>query len=196
MKKLLIYGASGHGKVIADIALLNGYEEIIFYDDDKNKNFIDKYEITHEFPEDDYDLIVAIGDNDTREKISLKTDKKQVTLIHPEAVVARDVEIGEGCTVMARAVINSGSRLGKGVIVNTCASVDHDNIIEDYVHVSVNAHTAGNVKIGKRSFIGMGALVINNITIVEDTTVGAGAVIVEDINEKGTYAGVPARKIK
>ena len=151
MKKLLIYGASGHGKVIADIALLNGYKEIVFYDDDENKNLIDKYEVIHQFPQDDYDLIVAIGDNATREKISLRTDKHQVSLIHPEAVVARDVKIDEGCVVMAKAVINSGSRIGKGVIVNTCASIDHDNIIEDYVHISVNAHTAGNVTIGKRT---------------------------------------------
>ena len=193
MNKLIIYGASGHGKVIADIAKLNGYRDIAFFDDDPLKNELDGYMVMHDFPDDDYDLIIGIGDNRTRQLISERTDKELVTLIHPDSSIGENVSIGKGSVVMARAVINSGTIIGKGVIINTCASVDHDNRIGDYCHISVNAHTAGTVHIGERCFIGMGSNIINNISICDDVLVGAGAAVVDDIIEKGTYIGVPAR---
>lgn len=196
MNRLVIYGASGHGRVIADIARRRGYTDIIFYDDDPKKNAIDGYEVIHKLDDSQYDLIIGIGDNATREKISNKTDRRLVTLIHPDASIGENVQIGEGSVVMARAVINSGTRIGKGAIINTCASIDHDNRIADYVHVSVNAHTAGTVSIGERTFLGMSSSVINNIDICEDVLVGAGAVVTDDIKESGTYIGCPARKIR
>ncbi|MBR4461162.1 MAG: acetyltransferase [Erysipelotrichaceae bacterium] len=194
-KKLVIYGASGHGKVAADIARLNGYEEIIFYDDDLGKSVLGPYQVIHDFKGyEDYDLFIAIGDNATREKISLRMKKEIITLVHPAAVIAEDVTIGKGVVVMAKAVVNSGTVLRDGVIVNTCASIDHDNRINEYVHISVNAHTAGTVTIGKRTFIGMSVSIINNITICEDALIGAGALVVDDIREAGTYIGIPAKK--
>ena len=194
-KKLLIYGASGHGKVAADIARHNGYEEILFYDDDIQKNDLGQYKVIHDFHGcEDHDLFIAIGDNATREKISLRMQRQLVTLIHPTAVIGEDVQIGQGVVVMAKAIINPGTILGDGVIVNTCASIDHDNRIGNYAHISVNAHTAGTVTIGERTFIGMSASVINNISICDDALIGAGALVVEDIREAGTYIGVPAKK--
>lgn len=96
---------------------------------------------------------------------------------------------------MAGVVINNAAKIGNGVIVNTCSSVDHDCKISDFVHISVGAHLAGTVTVGNRTMIGAGTTVINNITIGEDVAVGAGAVVIREIEEKGTYVGVPARKI-
>ena len=194
-KKLIVYGASGHGKVIADIAILNGYTDIVFYDDDPLKIKLDNYEVLHSFEGlDDYDLFIAVGDNNTRQKISERSDRQIVTLIHPSAVIAKDVEIGKGVAVMANAVINSGSVIKDGCIINTCASIDHDNTIGEYTHISVNAHTAGTVNIGKRVFVGIGSSLVNNISICDDVVLGAGSVVIKDITEKGTYYGVPAKK--
>lgn len=194
-KKLIIYGASGHGKVTADIARLNGYEEIVFYDDDPNKKVVGQYKVIHDFHDyEDHDLFIAIGDNTTREETSSRMNRDIVTLIHPTAVIGEEVKIGHGVVIMAKAVINSGSVIGDGVIVNTCASIDHDNRIEDYAHISVNAHTAGTVTVGRRSFVGMSASIINNVSICDDAVIAAGAVVIEDIREAGTYIGVPAKK--
>ena len=201
-EKMVIIGAGGHGKVVADIARKCGYQEIIFLDDNSTAHkcmeypIAGKYNNIYKFKE--YDVFVAIGNADIREKIleKLANDKiKTPALVHPSAVVAKDVEIGIGTVIMAGAVINSGTVIGKGCIVNTSASIDHDNTIEDYVHVSVGAHTAGTVSIGKKTWIGIGAVVSNNVHIYSECIIGAGAVVVSDIIKKGTYIGVPARKI-
>ena len=97
---------------------------------------------------------------------------------------------------MAGAVINCSTRIGRGCIINTSSSIDHDNDIGDYVHISPGAHLAGSVTVGELSWIGIGASVINNISITSDSIVGAGAVVVQNVTEQGTYVGVPARRIK
>lgn len=96
---------------------------------------------------------------------------------------------------MAGAIINCCTKIGKGCIINTGATVDHDNVIEDYVHISPGANLAGNVTVGKRTWIGIGSVVSNNVCIISDCKIGAGAVVVKDINEVGTYIGVPVRKL-
>lgn len=96
---------------------------------------------------------------------------------------------------MAGAVVNPGSTIGKGCIINTCSSVDHDCQIGDYVHISIGAHLAGTVILGKNTWVGAGATISNNIEITSCCMIGAGAVVINDIIEKGTYVGVPARKI-
>ncbi|MBQ6334404.1 MAG: acetyltransferase [Erysipelotrichaceae bacterium] len=193
-KKLIIYGASGHGKVAADIAKLNGYEDIIFYDDDQVKNKFGPFQVIHVFPEEkDYDLFIAIGDNKTRELISKRFDDI-VTLIHPSAVIGEDVTLGNGVIVMANAVINPGTVIGDGTIINTCSSIDHDNIIGKYNHFSVASHSAGTVITGDRVFAGIGAVIVNNVSICDDVLIGAGGVVIDDIKEKGTYIGVPVKK--
>lgn len=199
MKQLIIIGASGHGKVVADCAVKNGYEHIVFLDDDESVTHCGKYQVMGRSAEADRlpgDVIVAIGNAGFRKKIQTETDEKRlVTLIHPEAVVGDDVEIGAGSVVMAGAVINPGSRVGKGVIVNTCSSIDHDCKIGDFVHVAVGAHLAGSVEVGDGSWIGAGAVINNNLHICGNCMIGAGAVVVKDIKDAGTYVGVPVRKI-
>lgn len=203
--RLVIIGAGGHGKVVADIAMkLNKYEEIIFLDDHNvGKNCleipivgrcedVDRYIC-------EYDFFVAIGNAAVRQKISEQLKQKGAelaTLVHPNAVLAQHITIGTGTVVMAGAVINPDSEIGEGCIINTCASVDHDCIVEAYAHISVGAHLAGTVKIGTRAWIGAGATISNNIEVTADCMIGAGAVVVKAIAEKGTYVGVPARKVK
>lgn len=196
LKKLVIIGASGHGKVIADIALKTGYEEIVFLDDNENLIECAGFPVVGKSIEAsvmDGDKIIAIGNAKIRERI--QSTVKTVTLIHPKAVISRRVEIGEGSVVMAGAVINSDAVIGKGCIINTSASVDHDCTIGDFAHVSVGAHVAGTCQIGERTWIGAGATISNNVNICSDCMVGAGAVVIKNIEYAGTYVGVPAKEI-
>lgn len=190
--KLTIIGASGHGKVAADIAKLNGYDEIEFLDDDPEKKSCGPYPVMGgSGRETEGDVFIAIGSPQVRKRLSL--GKKPVTLVHPAAVVADDSAIGEGTVIMAGAVVNPGAVIGRGCIINTCASVDHDCRLGDYVHVAVGAHLCGAVEIGDGSWIGAGSVVSNNIRICRECTVGAGAVVVRDIDAPGIYFGVPAK---
>ena len=194
MNRLIIIGASGHGKVAADIAGLNGYTDIVFLDDNENVKSCGGYKVIgNSKTVTDGDVFIAIGNAEARKRLS--EGRNVVTLIHPHAVIARDAVIGEGSVVMAGAVINPGARIGRGCIINTCSSVDHDCDIGDYCHVAVGAHLCGTVKTGESTWIGAGATVSNNINICGNCTIGAGCVVVKDIEEPGTYVGVPAKKI-
>lgn len=198
MRKLVIIGASGHGKVVADIAARCGYEDIVFLDDAEGVvecagfPVVGKVSDAHRYPEADF--VVAIGNAIVRERIQKQLGDSAVTLVHPDAIVSRRVALGKGCVVMAGAVINSDAVIGDGCIINTAASVDHDCVVGDYTHISVGAHLAGTVLIGDRTWVGTGATVSNNISIHADCMIGAGAVVVKDINEAGTYIGVPAKR--
>lgn len=198
MNKLIIIGASGHGKVVADIARLNGYSDIVFLDDDESIKECAGYPVvgtSNEAPAGE--VFVAVGNAKTRKKLMERfEDRTHPILIHPSAVLAADVEIGDGTVVMAGAVINPGARIGKGCIVNTSSSIDHDCEVGDYSHISVGAHLAGTVIIGKETWIGAGATVSNNVCICGGCMIGAGAVVIKDIDEPGTYVGVPAKQIK
>ena len=197
--KIVIIGAGGHGRVAADIAKKNGYSEIVFLDDDEHNHLAKGKinEITSYVKR--YDFFVAIGDNEMREKMServIEGGGNIVSLIHPSAVIGDNVVLGRGVVVMAGVVLNTGARIGDGCIVNTAASIDHDCDVGMFSHVSVGAHLAGTVHVGARTFIGAGATVINNISVVQDCTIGAGAVVLKNIESKGTYVGVPAKRIK
>lgn len=200
--KLIIIGAGGHGKVVADVAQnMNTYKEIFFLDDSAQGEtlgipIIGNSEQCNEWI-DEADYFVAIGDSRTREKFILNLEKMNAsiaTLIHPKAVVSSYATIGKGTVIMAGAVINAGTKIGQSVIVNTASSIDHDNTIDDFCHISVGAHLAGIVKVGKHTMVGAGATVINNIEICDNCMIGAGTVVTRNIVEFGTHVGVPARK--
>lgn len=199
MERLLIIGASGHGKVVADIARLNGYQEIAFLDDDSEVRHCGQYPVigaSSDVRNIDGDVIVAIGNAKIRRRIQQSIDSERiVTLIHPSAVVS-GTQIGLGTVVMAGAVINPGAVIGEGCIINTSSSVDHDCWVGNYVHVAVGAHVAGSVEIGDETWIGAGATVSNNVTICTGCMIGAGAVVVNSIEVSGTYVGVPARRMR
>ncbi len=197
---IVIIGAGGHGKVVADTALLCGYSKVIFLDDSDNCS-VKVSGKTSDYTKyvNDCDFFIAIGNNTVRESITNNITNNGADIaivIHPSAVVGRNVNIGVGSFVAAGSVINTDTNIGRGTILNTCCSVDHDCTVEDYCHISVGSHLAGTVKVGKKTFVGAGATVINNISICDDCTIGAGAVVVKNITDKGTYVGVPAKKIK
>lgn len=201
-KKVLIIGAGGHGKVVADIIGLSGDLVAGFLDDNpkaiKNFSFPILGEVNRFKHDNEFYFIVAVGNAEAREKIANKmSGVKWYTAIHPSAAISTlGVTIGEGSVIMANAVINAGASIGKHCIINSSAVVEHDNQIKNFVHVSVGAKLAGTVFIGERTWIGIGASVNNNLYICEDCMVGAGAAVIKNITEPGTYVGVPAKKIK
>lgn len=200
-KRLAIVGASGHGKVIADMAKKLGYTDIVFFDDNETLTECNGYAVVGTGRDvkmfSDREFVVAIGNAQIRKKIQQGLEDSGLhitTLIHPNAVIGENVALGAGTIVMAGAVVNPCVQVGRGCIINTCASVDHDCLIGDFVHVSVGAHVAGSVTIGDKTWIGAGATVSNNVAIVGECMVGAGAVVIKDIKDSGTYVGVPARR--
>lgn len=200
MKRLAVIGASGHGKVIADIARKIGYSEIVFLDDDEGIRECGGYPVIGKSSKAgtiEADVIIGIGNADVRKRIQKSIpEEKFITLIHPDAVIAEDVMIGVGTVVMAGAVINPGARIGKSCIINTCSSVDHDCSVGDYVHIAVGSHLCGTVTVGNGTWVGAGVTVSNNAAICPNCIIGAGAVVIRDILETGTYIGIPAKKVK
>ncbi|GEL07213.1 acetyltransferase [Salisediminibacterium halotolerans] len=204
-EKLIIIGASGHGKVAADVALkMKMWKNIYFLDDAKgfvsslNLDVIGPVKDVRKYIRD-ADIFVAIGDNRVRRSIQERIEifgANVPVLIHPSAVVGSEVEINAGSILMAGAIINSSTAIGKGVIVNTGASIDHDNVIEDYVHIAPGVHLAGSIKIGQQTFIGIGSTVKNNVQITGECVIGAGSLVIKNIVEKGTYIGTPAKKMQ
>lgn len=204
-KRLIVAGAGGHGKVIADIAEKTGkYTHIAFLDDNTSKKTVLGYPIIgtmnfSDFQRETDEIIVAVGNAQVRKKLQEQYESmglKIATLKHPAAVIGTNVSIGSGTVIMAGAVINCDTVIGKGNIINTCASVDHECRIEEFVHISVDAHLCGNVHVGKECWIGAGSVVINNKDICDNCMIGAGAVVVKHILVSGTYVGVPAKVVK
>jgi sugar O-acyltransferase (sialic acid O-acetyltransferase NeuD family) len=205
MRRLALLGASGHGKVIADLAICAGWQEVVFFDDawprleengawkvlgDSNRLF----ECIDEFD----GLMVSIGDCAIRwhKHLELKSAGAPiVTLIHPNACVSSMVSLGAGSVVMAGAVINVDVILGEACIVNTGATIDHDCILGTAVHVSPGAHLSGNVTVRDGSWIGLGALLKQGVTIGERSTVAAGAVVLGSVADDKIVVGVPAREL-
>ena len=203
-ERLIIIGASGHGKVVADIALkMNEWKEIAFLDDDEQRKSALGFDVDGKSTDvnnyiDNADIVIGIGNNEIRQKIQDEIEELRANvpvLIHPNAVIGEEVEFGAGTVVMAGVVINCSTRIGRGCIINTSASVDHDNVIEDFVHVSPGVRLAGNVRIGYKTWVGLGSLVNNNVNIINSSIFGVGAVVIGDITDPGTYVGVPVKKI-
>lgn len=202
MQQVIIIGASGHGKVVADTILQSGDQVRGFLDDNPElgESFIglpvlgtiDQFV---DYP--DSKFVVAIGNAKIRENIVEKlVGVSWYTAIHPRAVISLlDTSIGEGTVVMADAVINAGAKIGNHCIINTGAVVEHDNRIDDFAHISVGAKLAGTVHVGKGTWIGVGATVKNNVAICEECMIGAGAVVVSDVCKSGTYIGIPAKRV-
>ena len=200
MKEVVIVGASGHGKVVADIVLKSGDKICGFLDDNPEVGrefcgFSVLGSINKWMYYKDKFFIIAIGSPQIREKISNIIQGRFYTAIHPSAQLSCiDVKLDEGTVVMANAVINSGTYIGRHCIINSSSVVEHDNHISDFVHISVGAKVAGTVDIGARTWVGIGACINNNLSICKDCMIGAGAVVVKNIEQSGTYVGVPARK--
>ena len=207
-KELAIVGASGHGKVVADIAEQLGFI-IKFYDDAyPDKTRIDHWPIfgsisdliasNHKNVELFNNVVVAIGNNDIRfQKTKQLQDKgfNLITLIHPSAVVSRYAEIENGTVIFPKAIINAFARIGLGAIINTGSIVEHDCIVGDYSHISPNASLSGGVEVGSKCWIGVGSQVKQLVKIGNNTIIGAGSTVLSDIPSDVTAVGSPAKVI-
>lgn len=207
--RLVILGAGGHGKVVADVARAASWAVVGFADTDSSKlgqlvesgggsvllvdvELFENLELAGKL----FDAVaVAIGHNVARLRALGRLHNRVAlpVLVHPRAVVSPSAELGEGTVVMPNAVVNAAARLGVGVIVNTAAVVEHDSVVGDGVHLSPNCTLAGRVNVGRLSWIGAGATVIQGIRIGQGSTVGAGAVVIHDVPDGVTVVGSPAR---
>ena len=199
MNRLIIIGAGSHGKVIADAALKNGYTNICYIDDHATGDvmgfpIIGTSADIERLNDGSTDFIIGIGNNAIRKTVAEKYNVNWVSIVHPSAQIAFNAEIGKGTVIMANAVVNVCATVGEHCIINTGAIVEHDNVIENYAHISPNVALGGTVRIGSLTHVGIGATVKNNTEICSDCTIGAGAVVVKNIKEPGTYVGVSIRK--
>lgn len=204
---LLILGASGHGKVVGDCAVVGaGWAEILYFDDRwPELNTCGPWQVvgtSEAFLSEEWDegqAFVAIGNAVTRLTWLRRLEADEIplaTVVHPQSVISPHALIGEGSLVAAGAVVNIGSQLGLGCIINTGATVDHDCVLGDGVHVCPGVHLAGDVHVGESSWLGIGCVVRQGIRIGANVTVGAGAVVVANVPDGLTVVGVPAMSIE
>ncbi|ENG5658918.1 acetyltransferase [Flavobacterium psychrophilum] len=196
---IILYGASGHCKVIIDILQCNNQAIEGLIDDNPKFDTIFGFKVLNSNSFDfssNKNVILSIGNNKIRKKLAVILSVNFVTAIHPKAIISRDVNLGVGTVVMAGVIINPDATIGNHCIINTGAVVEHDCEISDYVHVSPNASLAGNVFVGEGSQVGIGASVIQGIKIGKWVTIGAGAVIIKDVPDFAVVVGNPGRIIK
>jgi sugar O-acyltransferase (sialic acid O-acetyltransferase NeuD family) len=204
---LYVYGASGHGKVVADAALASDRFAVRgFLDDDGSRHGQALLGLPVEggleaIQGQQGRVAVALGVGSNRARLAVlerlaAAGHSVVTVVHPSAVVATGVVLGDGTFVAPLAVVHTDARLGRACIVNSGAVVEHDNVLGDGVHVSPNAALGGNVTLGDEVHVGLGAVVLPGITVGARSVVGAGAVVIEGVPEGVTVAGMPARRLR
>jgi sugar O-acyltransferase (sialic acid O-acetyltransferase NeuD family) len=210
MNRLVVWGASGHAKVVADIVRLRGEHEIVGFLDDQDPSaegrpfcgarVLGGRERLDELRAQGVSyLMFGFGDGGARLRLTpLVRDMGFVlaTLVHPRAVIAGDARVGAGSMVAAGAVIGPSTTIGENVIVNTLAGVDHDCAVGDGAHVGPGANLGGSVVVGERAWVGIGATVRDRAKIGAGTIVGAGAVVIDDLPEGVVAYGVPARVVR
>jgi sugar O-acyltransferase (sialic acid O-acetyltransferase NeuD family) len=196
MTELLIIGAGGHGKVVADTAEACGYSDIGFLDQswpEHTKN--GRWKIIGKPTPSDVTMFCAVGKNDIRAHIFEEYHlNNSPVLIHPSAILSPTVKMGPGALAVAGSIVNADTSIGRGAILNTACSVDHDCLIGDFVHISPGAHLAGDVRVGDGTWIGIGAVVREGVRIGKNVIVAAGAAVISDIEDRARVGGVPARK--
>ncbi len=205
MKRLAILGASGHGKVIADAALLSGFDEVVFFDDSWPKLAeCSRWHIAGDSAQlisrcrEFCGVIIAIGNNAIRaSKCIALLDAGAIltTVVHPSAVISPFAVIGSGSFIAAAAVVQVDAVVGRFCIVNTNSVVEHDCTLGEAVHISPGVMLAGAVSIGDRSWIGIGACARQLVSIGSDVVVGAGAVVIHSISDSCKVVGNPARPL-
>jgi len=209
-QKLVIWGASGHARTVADIVRLEGKYDIVGFLDDitfqrRGEAFcgstvLGGREQLRELQEQGiHHLLLGFGDCQARLRLAdwIRRQGFQLgTAIHPRAVVATDVQMGQGTVIAAGAVINPAASIGENVIINTCASVDHECVIEDGCHIAPGVHLGGRVTVGQGAWIGIGATVKDRVHIGAGSIIGVGAAVLDDIPEDVMAHGIPAKVIR
>lgn len=195
-ENVIVIGAGGHAKVVADIILLRGDRLLGFLDDDITKKSIHGYPvlgtIASAISHPEASFVIAIGDNEIRRQIAHSMSLRWYTAIHPTAVIAPSAKVGRGSMVMPLAVVHSDAVVGDHSIINTASVVEHDDVIADFVHISSGVALGGTVRIDELSQIGIGSCVKHGVHICANCIIGAGAAVVSDVSEPGTYIGIPA----
>lgn len=191
---MILYGASGHAKVIADILRSNGIGITELFDDNAQLKMFSGISVGKPHPTNE-ELIIAIGNNTIRKKIVEVNNFRYGVAIHPTAIVSPSAIIGEGSVVMQGAIIQADAVIGKHCIINTGATVDHECRVGDYVHISPNSSLCGNVKVGEGAWIGAGTTVIPGIEIGSWTTIGAGSTVINNIISNVVAVGCPCKVI-
>jgi len=196
---MLLYGASGHAKVIVDCLISQQEEITAIFDDDQKKDHLMGIQVHNYYSEiyhPEQELIIAVGDNKIRRTLANKIDHAFGKIFHASAMISEHAVINDGTVVFHNAVVQSGAVLGQHVIVNTSATVDHDCNIGDFVHVAPNATVCGGVTIGEGTLVGAGSTIIPNVTIGKWVTIGAGSVITKNIPDHALVVGNPCRIVK
>jgi len=196
MTKIYLYGAGGHAKVILDILKSNDISVPGIFDDNLDLDSFMGIPVSH--AEIDSPLIISIGNNPVRKTIA---EKINPDLFSPycsdkSAIISPSASIEKGTVVMQGVVIQSSVKIGKHCIINTRASIDHDCLIEDYVHIAPGTILCGNVEIGEGSFIGAGTTVIPGIKIGKWAVIGAGTIVIKDVPDYAVVVGNPGKIIK
>lgn len=200
---LLIFGAGGHGRVVADAALRSGaWAGVAASDRDPARCTGELLPGVPTLPLAQAlawrgPVHVAIGHAGHREKeFAALGAVMPATVVHPDASVSPHAQLGAGCFVAAQSVVAPGAQLQTAVIVNHGAVVDHDTVVGSFTHLAPRVALGGGVHIGQRVLVGTGAVVLPGLRVGDDVVVGAGAVVCDDLVEPGVYAGVPARRLK
>jgi sugar O-acyltransferase (sialic acid O-acetyltransferase NeuD family) len=209
-KPLVVWGATGQAKVIAEFAPALGYSITALFDNDPNvrsplagvplhhsRAGFDSWRAGASGP---VYFVVAVGGSRNADRLELmrmleNAGLMAATLVHPTAFVAASAKVGEGSQILAHASVCADAVLGKGCIVNTGASVDHDCQLGDGVHIAPGGILCGCVRVGTCAFIGAGAVLIPRISVARDAVVAAGAVVIKDVLAGQTVGGVPAKTI-
>ena len=196
---ILIYGAGGHGQVVAEAAAAAGFTVLGFIDDQAKPGDTTGLPL---FNVDDpriaeVPVILGIGDNMARRRLmeDLKASGREIaTVVHPSAYVAESAVLSEGAFVGANAVVNSSAYVGLGAIVNDGAILEHHCRLGDYAHLAPGAVTGGEITIGDYALVGLGSRLISGVRIGDHATVGIGAVVLQDVRDNATVVGVPAKE--
>lgn len=196
INKVYLYGASGHAKVVLDIVRLAYYDVPCLIDDNPNDNELAGLPVVHS-AEGLSPVIVTVGNCQKRREIVNKLGNREyLTVIHPKAVVAKSVMLGNGTVVMAGALLNPYAMVGNHCIINTSASIDHDCVINDFVHIAPHCTLCGEVVVGEGTWVGAGTTIIQGIHIGRNCFIGAGSVVVKDIPDNSLCYGNPAKLIR
>lgn len=196
MKKITIYGASGHGVVVDDLLRINKLKVEQIIDDNPDNTYFKDIEVVKPSLDKlkEYPVVIAIGNNEVRKEISRKYNLNYVKAIrHPSAVISPSATILKGTVIMANATINAAATIGKHCIINTGSVVEHHCKIADFVHIAPNAAIAGSVQIGECTLIGIGAVVKENIVIGKNCMIGAGTVLIKDVPDNAIVVGNPGK---
>jgi sugar O-acyltransferase (sialic acid O-acetyltransferase NeuD family) len=196
---MLLYGAGGHAKVIATCLSAAGHQLTALFDDNPLAVTSLQVPLIYGYRaglQSDKLLIISIGNNLQRKALSKTIWHKFGKIAHPSVLIDDTAEFDDGTVLLHRSVLQAGVRIGKHVIINTCAVIEHDVVISDYSHIAPGAILCGHAKVGESSLIGAGCVITPNITIGSNCLVAAGSVVTTSLPDGAVARGNPARILK